>query len=88
MTPNLHAVNLDIELADIASSGDFEAGVLQRVKTWYVHGFCAICSATLVTVSSWRAPGDVEHNSRRVLQLNYVLRAERFKANSERFATA
>src|SRR4029453_3543936 len=27
------------------------AGVLQRVKTGYLLGVCAICSATLVTVS-------------------------------------
>ena len=45
-------MNLDIKLADIASSGALEAGVLQRVKTGYLLGFCAICSATLVTVSS------------------------------------
>ena len=50
MTGNLHAVNL-IKLADIGSSGPFEAEVLQRVKTGYLLGFCAICSAMLIMVS-------------------------------------
>jgi len=50
LTPNLHAVNLALNLADIASSGAFEAGVLQLVKTGYLLGSGAICSATRVTV--------------------------------------